>query len=104
MKNGLNRDDLVVIGHSLGAHIAGLAGKKLQKDYDITLRIILALDPARVLYDFDMHDNRLSVGDANYIQVIHTSDLGALIPLGNADFYVFGQGWMQQGGCIAPCM
>lgn len=86
----------MLIGHSLGAHVAGAAGERVSAG---KLAIIIGLDPADPLYDESMVQNRLSPHDANYVQVIHTNgDLfGIEYPMGHADFY---PNWgNEQRGC-----
>lgn len=89
--------DLIVIGHSLGAHVVGVAGSKLQP---MRLPIIIGLDPAYPLYSTTPIDLRLSSDDAEYVQVIHTNmaRYGMSFPMGDADFY---PNWGQnQPGCF----
>lgn len=63
---------LVVVGHSLGAHIAGMAGKKLIENQRVRIGAIIGLDPAGVLFDVNETNYRLADTDADYVQVIHT--------------------------------
>lgn len=84
---GLNLDDLIIVGHSLGAHICGIAGKKVQSG---KLPVIIGLDPAKPLFKLRSGlDSRLHYTDATYVQVIHTSGgfLGIKHSIGDADFY-----------------
>lgn len=84
--NSLNLSDVVLIGHSLGSHIVGIAAKRIQSG---RIPIIVALDPAYPLFSKSKHDERLAYTDADYIQVIHTSigQLSIPYPIGHADFY-----------------
>lgn len=89
--------DLIVIGHSLGAHVAGIAGSKLKP---LRLPIIVGLDPANPMFNTTEIDLRLSSDDAEYVQVIHTNGAryGISYPMGHADFY---PNWGQnQPGCF----
>ncbi|XP_076272839.1 pancreatic triacylglycerol lipase-like [Rhynchophorus ferrugineus] len=88
-------DDIILIGHSLGAHVAGFAGKKLNG----TLGVIVGLDPAGPLY-FESSTSRLNVGDAQYVQAIHTDSslFGVNYALGNIDFWP--NGGNTQPGCL----
>lgn len=89
--------DLIVIGHSLGAHVVGVAGNKLKP---MRLPIIIGLDPAYPMFSTTNIDLRLSSDDADYVQVIHTNGAryGLLFPMGDADFY---PNWGQnQPGCF----
>lgn len=66
---GMNMKDLVVIGHSLGAHVAGRAAKQIKSG---RIPVIIGLDPASVFFDFAKTEKRLTDTDADYVQVIHT--------------------------------
>ncbi|XP_058454770.1 phospholipase A1-like [Malaya genurostris] len=91
---GLSLNDVYLIGHSLGAHAAGIAGKSCR---DIST--IIALDPALPLFSIHNPENRVDVEDAEYVEVIHTSGglLGFLEPVGTADYYP--NGGQKQPGC-----
>ncbi|XP_053691228.1 phospholipase A1-like [Sabethes cyaneus] len=93
---GLSLDDVYLIGHSLGAHVAGIAGKSLKRG---NLSTIVALDPALPLFSLQDVENRVDIDDAAYVQVIHTNGgfLGFLDPIGMADFYP--NGGATQPGC-----
>lgn len=94
---GTSTREMTVVGYSLGAHVAGFAGKALNGDY--RLGAIVALDAARPLFSIDRPDQRLDVRDADYVESIHTNvgRLGFDEPLGHASFYPnFGR---RQPGC-----
>ncbi|GFX80309.1 pancreatic lipase-related protein 2 [Trichonephila clavipes] len=88
-----------IIGHSLGAHIAGYAGERLNK-----LGRISGLDPAHPYFQFMPPSVRLDPTDADFVDNIHT-DSGShkLLPLGmiqlagHIDF--FPNNGMSQPGC-----
>ncbi|XP_022316454.2 pancreatic lipase-related protein 2-like [Crassostrea virginica] len=89
-----------LIGHSLGAHIAGYAGSRLPG-----LRRITGLDPAQPNYqNFDIQV-RLDQDDADFVDAIHTdgsdydtiSGYGMMLPVGHIDFYP--NGGKDQPGC-----
>lgn len=87
---------LIVIGHSLGAHVAGIAGQNVKSG---RLSVIIGLDPAYPFFSKTKTDERLSIMDAEYVQVIHTNSghLSIPYPVGDADFYAnYGKG---QPGC-----
>ena len=86
-----------VIGHSLGAHVAGFAGKYIQKLLRQKYQMIVGLDPAEPSFGKRSPANRLSRGDANYLEVFHTSRLGIHSPLGDVDVYF--NGGKRQPGC-----
>lgn len=79
-------DRLLVVGHSLGAHIVGMAGQRMRSG---KLPIIVGLDPAYPLFTRKNASNRLSADDAELVQVIHTNGghLSIPYPVGDADFY-----------------
>lgn len=74
-----------IAGHSLGAHIAGLTGKRTTG----RVQVIWALDPAGPLFRLDTPSERFAANDAVYTEGIRTNagDLGFLEPLAQADFY-----------------
>ncbi|XP_035227703.1 pancreatic triacylglycerol lipase-like isoform X2 [Stegodyphus dumicola] len=88
-----------LIGHSLGAHLAGWTGKRIQG-----LGRITGLDPAGP-YFYEAHPKaRLDATDAEFVDVIHTNGgnnllegLGIAEAIGHVDFYL--NGGMQQPGC-----
>lgn len=77
---------LALIGHSLGAHIAGAAGKRVQRG---RINTIVGLDAAGPLFDINNPANRLDYWDAEYVEAIHTdtAQLGIGYPIAHADFY-----------------
>lgn len=86
---------VTVIGHSLGAHVAGFIGKNMESD----LGAIVALDAAFPLFSINSPDARLNVDDALYVQSIHTNagNLGFDEPIGHGNFYP--NGGRSQPGC-----
>lgn len=114
---GLNCSRLILIGHSLGAHVMGLAGHnasckvfrvfgknavvlKLLKN--LTL-MIQGLDPARPLFNASDFSWSISKNDATHVEIIHTNAnvLGLLEANGHSDFYV--NGGTYQPGCWFVC-
>uniref|UniRef100_A0A182YQD6 Lipase domain-containing protein n=1 Tax=Anopheles stephensi TaxID=30069 RepID=A0A182YQD6_ANOST len=93
---GLAMESVYIVGHSLGAHVAGIAGKMIQTGQ---LHTIIALDPALPLFSIRQPENRIGPQDAMYVEVIHTNGglLGFLHPIGTADFYP--NGGTHQPGC-----
>jgi hypothetical protein len=84
-----------IIGSSLGAHVAGIAGHILRSDYGIESKIgrITGLDPAGLFYRGRRAvDEKLDKEDAEFVEVIHTNmgQLGLQEVLGHADFYPNG--------------
>ncbi|XP_046869534.1 uncharacterized protein LOC6650223 [Drosophila willistoni] len=94
---GMRFEDLQLIGFSMGAHVAGLAGKYVQTG---RLKVIRALDPALPFFRYAQEKERLTMDDADYVEVLHTSvgSYGFDRPLGHVDFYA---NWgSQQPGCF----
>ncbi|KAM8924755.1 pancreatic lipase-related protein 2-like [Pelodytes ibericus] len=79
-----------LIGHSLGAHGAGEAGKRCPGIGRIT-----GLDPAHLYFENTPHEVRLDATDAFFVDVIHTDinsplGLGIRNPIGHHDIYPNG--------------
>uniref|UniRef100_A0AAG5CS31 Lipase domain-containing protein n=1 Tax=Anopheles atroparvus TaxID=41427 RepID=A0AAG5CS31_ANOAO len=93
----LDLGELYLIGHSLGAHLAGLSGKKLTTG---RAGAIFGLDPAGPLFSSKDPSSRLASTDAEYVEVVHTNGgtLGMYDPIGTADFYP--NGGKHQPGCL----
>lgn len=85
-KHGLHLQDVTIIGHSLGAHIAGLTGKKLKTSKK--LGCIIGLDPAGVGFYNYTPETRINQIDAEYVQIIHTNGetFGIREPIGHGKY------------------
>jgi pimeloyl-ACP methyl ester carboxylesterase len=90
--HGAKAADFHVIGHSLGSHIAGYAGKQV-----VGLGRITGLDPAGPYFENTDPVVRLDPTDAAFVDVIHTDGahnlllgLGTLQRMGHVDFYPNG--------------
>ncbi|XP_067631645.1 phospholipase A1 VesT1.02-like [Eurosta solidaginis] len=94
--HGLNLDETEMIGHGLGAHVAGITGKKLKNGM---LHSIISLDAALSLYSYKKPEKRVSATDAHYVESIHTNgdQNGFLEPIGKSAFYP--NGGKKQPGC-----
>ncbi|XP_031338953.1 pancreatic triacylglycerol lipase-like [Photinus pyralis] len=94
----LDKRSAVLVGYSLGAHIAGCTGAAVNG----TLRNIVGLDPAGPLFTLTNTKNRLDKGDAEFVQVIHTAGgmAGFLSSIGHADYFP-NDGTLPQPGCGA---
>jgi len=87
LKNGQTLDKFYLIGHSLGAHIAGYAANQCQG----TLGRVTGLDPAGPMFGPNGPDKRLSSDDAKIVDVIHSSKNLGMSPLaGTHDFFPRG--------------
>ncbi|XP_058801267.1 pancreatic lipase-related protein 2-like isoform X2 [Phymastichus coffea] len=99
MEGIANPDNIHILGHSLGAHVAGLVGSNLAG----RLARITGMDPARPDFEAPLVRDpreRLDPSDAKFVDVIHTcaGTAGFVRPLGHADFYPNG-GSFRQPGC-----
>ncbi|XP_058122859.1 phospholipase A1-like [Anopheles ziemanni] len=93
---GLDINRVGIIGHSLGAHIAGITAQRVRSG---KIAYIVGLDPASPLFRVKKPDERLSPDDAKYVEIIHTNGkaLGFYANIGQADFYP--NGGVTQPGC-----
>ncbi|KAG1653732.1 Pancreatic triacylglycerol lipase [Nymphon striatum] len=66
-------ENVHLIGHSLGAHVAGYAGERINK-----ISRISGLDPAEPYYDGMPRSVRLDTTDAKFVDIIHTDDSSIL--------------------------
>ncbi|XP_022208621.2 probable phospholipase A1 magnifin [Drosophila obscura] len=86
-------DKVHVVGHSLGAQIAGSAGRNYkQLSEGATLARVTGLDPANPCF-YDGNDlPGVRSGDARFVDIIHTNPgiLGTPKIVGDADFFVQG--------------
>ncbi|XP_013169745.1 PREDICTED: pancreatic triacylglycerol lipase-like [Papilio xuthus] len=85
---------LHLVGHSLGAHVVGNAGKELGGQ----VGRITGLDPAGPLWS--LNSKRLSETDALYVEALHTNAgfFGILETVARTDFYA--NGGFDQPGCL----
>ncbi|XP_013107020.1 phospholipase A1 VesT1.02 [Stomoxys calcitrans] len=93
---GMSFTTLNLIGHSLGAHVSGYAGKLVKRG---RVHTIYGLDPALPLFSYSDCAKRLCTSDANYVESIQTNggNLGFLEPIGKGAFYP--NGGKTQPGC-----
>lgn len=104
IENGLLKmEKIQIIGHSLGAHVAGFTGKYLQ-DSGLKLPWITALDPAGPCFNNKACSERICDTDAEWVENIHTNGGG----FGKMFFYFLtlsyvkmgiGQMWTKNIGC-----
>jgi len=100
---GLDLAKFRLIGFSLGAHIAGYAGRNLRRK-GIILPRITGLDPAAPYFEKQHIDVRLDPTDAEFVDVTHTDSktlifngFGTTQEMGHIDF--FPNGGYHQVGC-----
>lgn len=95
-ENGLNVSSIHLIGHSLGAHIVGVAGRNVKSG---RISKITGLDPALPLF-FKGGKDTLSKQDADFVEVVHScmGIVGMISDIGHIDFYPNG-GLPFQPGC-----
>jgi len=94
-----------LVGTSLGAHVAGVAGLKLRKLTGQSVARISGLDPAGPFLEFVPEAGRIDKTDATFVDVIHTDStfFGSQLSLGHVDFFANGgRGEDQQPGCLIP--
>jgi len=91
-------DRFYLIGYSLGAQVAGYAGRHLRVN-GMELGRITALDPAGTLFSYKHPAVRLDQTDAKYVDVIHTASrfVASHEVVGHIDF--FPNGGYDQPGC-----
>lgn len=91
-------DRVSLLGHSLGAHIAGAAGARTGSQVDA----IFGIDPAHPFITIPMRPatERLDPSDAKFVQVIHTTSgtFGTPFNIGHQDWFADG-GKAPQKGC-----
>lgn len=99
--HGLNLSTVTLVGHGLGAHIAGIAGKSVRNLRRINT--IIGLDPSGPLFSITAPTTRLARTDAFYVECIHTDNrsFGIGAPIGQVDF--FPNGGSNQPGCLSKC-
>lgn len=95
----LKYSNLKIIGHSLGAHVGGLAAKSVSGNGLVAE--LVGLDPARPLYETKGPNERIDRSQAKYVEIVHTCAglLGIAKPLGTSDFYA--NDGRNQPGCTA---
>lgn len=101
--------NLHVVGHSLGAHVAGFLGAEVQALGYGKVPRITGLDPAQPAFELAGTSGRLDEGDADFVDVIHTNSgmlwegcLSMAFQVGHMDFYP--SGGKHQPGCTDVCV
>ncbi|XP_044755271.1 pancreatic lipase-related protein 2-like isoform X1 [Coccinella septempunctata] len=85
---GTCKDDIHLIGHGVGAHIAGYVGQEISG-----LKKITGLDPTGPRFEYMPEIVRLHAGCAKYVEVLHTDYFQSVSQgsgqfMGDADFFV----------------
>ncbi|XP_055677531.1 phospholipase A1-like [Lutzomyia longipalpis] len=95
----VNFNETHIIGHSLGAHVAGSIGRHFINEKKKLLPRITGLDPARPCFNEGEVMTNLQRGDAEFVDIIHTNNggLGKREPIGDADFYPNGMSVLMPG-------
>ncbi|XP_072747044.1 pancreatic triacylglycerol lipase-like [Anoplolepis gracilipes] len=95
-EQGMDLSKTLLVGHSLGAHIVGLAARNAQGK----VNFVVGLDPAFPGFSLAGPGSRISYDDAQYVEIIHTNGglLGFLTAIGDSDFYP--NGGEKQLGCL----
>ncbi|GBP42532.1 Lipase member H-A [Eumeta japonica] len=85
---GLRLENTHLVGHSLGAHIFGIAGNNLTSK-NIILPWITGLDPASIGFENKPVSMKLYAGSARFVEIIHTdpSKYGYRRSHGTVDFW-----------------
>lgn len=102
-QKGLDLKDVHLIGHSLGAHIAGYCAKHFNTTQ---IARVTGLDPASPYFEGCPPIVRLDSTDAIYVDILHSNaqkvvgdlgSLGMMEPIGHVDYYPNGA--LSQPGC-----
>ncbi|MDJ0746709.1 MAG: hypothetical protein QNJ32_25575 [Xenococcaceae cyanobacterium MO_167.B27] len=103
-KNEINPDTTQLIGHSLGAHVSGIAGDVYEDITGSSIETIVGLDAAGPAYEDFLFfsgkspEERLDPTDAERVIAFHTSEtFGYDDPLGILDLYINPDDLFQPG-------
>ncbi|CAK9794737.1 Phospholipase A1 [Anthophora plagiata] len=102
-KYGVKVNEIVVVGHSLGAHIAGFFGKHIQDIFQQKYKHIIGLDPAGPKFSNKDCAQRLCKTDAAFVQIFHTSYLAGIHDAIGVDDFYFNGGNSQPGCTFTVC-
>lgn len=89
LHSGAPFSSFTVIGFSLGAHVAGISGKRVSRG---RVQNVVALDAAGPSFTVGNTAGRVHSGDAIHVQSIHTNTglLGFTQPIGHSAWYPNG--------------
>uniref|UniRef100_A0A182JEX8 Uncharacterized protein n=1 Tax=Anopheles atroparvus TaxID=41427 RepID=A0A182JEX8_ANOAO len=102
LPKGFSIQQVTLVGHSMGAHISGIAGAYLGGQ----VPNVIGLDPAGPAFTKPIPvstDRRLDRSDGLFVQAIHTDKniIGTTMNLGHEDYYA-NSGASPQPGCEFP--
>ncbi len=98
INNGVDPTYTNLIGHSLGAHVAGFAGSTYKASTGNSIAQIVGLDPAGPEFEGDAANDRLDPSDATRVVSLHTSEtLGYDARLATLDVYANWNDLFQPG-------
>uniref|UniRef100_A0A182QPV8 Lipase domain-containing protein n=1 Tax=Anopheles farauti TaxID=69004 RepID=A0A182QPV8_9DIPT len=102
LSKGFSISQVTLVGHSMGAHISGIAGAYLGG----RVPSVIGLDPAGPAFTKPLPvslDRRLDRTDGLFVQAIHTDKniIGTTMNLGHEDYYA-NSGASPQPGCEFP--
>lgn len=92
LKNIVPSNTIHIVGHSLGAHIAGVAARVYEEHTGEKIGRITGLDPAQPCFNKGASLKGVASGDATYVDIIHTNPgvLGLKESIGDSDFFPNG--------------
>lgn len=97
LTQGLNPENITLVGHSLGGHVAGKTGQRIKQDIAqglyadnvSSLGTIIGMDTAGPIFQSLLPSQRLSADDAINVYNLHTSaNFGYDGPLAQYDLYI----------------
>ncbi|MBH8553733.1 hypothetical protein I8751_15415 [Nostocaceae cyanobacterium CENA357] len=98
INNGVDPTYTNLIGHSLGAHVAGFTGSAYRASTGSSIAQIVGLDPAGPEFEGKAANDRLDPTDATRVATLHTSEtLGYDARLATLDVYVNWNDLFQPG-------
>lgn len=99
--DGLNVESFHIVGHSLGAQMAGIIGRSVNKKSlgESKIARISGLDPAFPSFYPSMGTPPVNRKDADFVDIIHTDAwlYGAPVSTGTVDFWPNGGRTLQPG-------
>ncbi|XP_013193873.1 phospholipase A1 [Amyelois transitella] len=105
-EQGMEAENLELVGLSLGAHIVGYAAKHFYAATGKKPSRITGLDPAGPCFRSLPSEYRLDSSDADKVDVVHTNidGFGIAERLGHVDFYVNGGEFQPGDLSYVPCL